>query len=414
MSLTEGLANAGVVAASIATQGAMTAANPAGALAGAGGKFGTPQPTVVVVGSQPVQSNTPNGQAGAPGAPAPASEDTAPTAPAVVDETAAKTAQTKKESALNKLRSAFTTNKAFKLAGADAKTKQMAEGNPVATPTADAPASATKNDIRSDSAVVSSGAKTPQKKGTPEFSGKFYATDPALSIISVIDSYVTAVQSIVVNAEGARAMDWDKILPPATKDESGRARSSEAQTIYFNLERKKKDFKPDAKGLASQLISRIIVETFEVLKEMLEEAKKSKGISEWQKPGDDSELVQSWDERMAVCADVSSTVKQSAASQPGMGPSLAQSLFPKKTEAETVASSNLKANVAEQTVKAATTKLTSAQEVYKSTMATYQSMNEQKDKMAAELTKARAEVAELQMQNVTAVSLEIVRVISPY
>lgn len=136
---------------------------------------------------------------------------------------------------------------------------------------------------------------------------------------------------------------------------------------------------------------------------MLEEAKKAKGIAEWQKPAVDSEQIKSWDERIAVCADVSSTVKQSAVSQPGMASGIVASLFPKKTEAETVTSSNFKANVAEQTVKAATTKLTSAQEVYKSTMATYQAMNEQKDKMAAELTKARAEVAELQMQSVTAV-----------
>lgn len=409
MSLTEGLANAGTAAASIAAQGAVTAANPFGALAAAGGKFGASQPTVVVVSGQPAQNTTPNGQSSATAAATTATENTATTAPAVVDEAAAKAAKTNKESALNKLRSAFSANKAFKSAGADAQTKKSVEN----APGAEAAAPVTNGDAKPERLVATSTAKAPDKKGASEFNGKFFVTDPAMAIISVVDSYVTAIQNILVNAESARAVDWDQILPPGTKDEQGRAKSSEAQTIYFNLERKKKDFKPDSKGLASQMTSRIIAETLEVVREMLEEAKKSKGLSEWQKPAEDSEIVKSWDERIAVCSDVSSTIKQSAASQPGMGPNLVQSLFPKKTEAETVASTNLKANIAEQTVKAATTKLTSAQEVYKSTMATYQAMNEQKDKLAAELTRSRAEVAELEMQSVTAVSSRNASVVSP-
>jgi hypothetical protein len=133
--------------------------------------------------------------------------------------------------------------------------------------------------------------------------------------------------------------------------------------------------------------------------------KRDKGVRDWQKPVEDSELVKSWDERISVYAEVATTLRQSAASQPGMTPTLMQSLFPKKTEAEMVANTNLRASVAEQTVKATTTKLTSAQEVYKSTMALHQSMNEQKLKMQEELTKAEAEVAKLQAQGVTAANV---------
>ncbi|CAF9939303.1 MAG: hypothetical protein HETSPECPRED_001544 [Heterodermia speciosa] len=379
MGLTEGLANAGVVAASVATQEAMTAANPAGALAGAAGKFGQSQPTVVVVGNQQGQTNASAAQSSTSAAPIPVPAVPATNTPGVVDEAAAQSAQSKKESALNKLRVAFSKSKAFKTAGANVKAKKEA-------------ASIGKAPVNGDVNVDASFPAAMPDTTVPDGDGK-------------ADHFSTTNTRI-----SARAVDWESILPPGTKDEKGRDKSSKAQTIYFNLERKNKEFKPDAKGLASQLTSRIIAEAFEVVTEMLEEAKKAKGIAEWQKPAVDSEQIKSWDERIAVCADVSSTVKQSAVSQPGMASGIVASLFPKKTEAETVTSSNFKANVAEQTVKAATTKLTSAQEVYKSTMATYQAMNEQKDKMAAELTKARAEVAELQMQSVTADNLRKVLV----
>jgi hypothetical protein len=85
-------------------------------------------------------------------------------------------------------------------------------------------------------------------------------------------------------------------------------------------------------------------------------------------------------------------------------PSNFSSLFPKKTEAELNASTNLKANMADATLRAATNKLQSAQDVYKSTLSTYSGMIESNNKLKIELAKARAEVEQLRVQEVTNVS----------
>jgi hypothetical protein len=187
--------------------------------------------------------------------------------PPVVDEAAAKEAQNKKEDALSRLRAKFTTSKAFKSAGADvAAKKTVADSTGPAAPEADKAQSATTP------AAAATGSTA--KRAAPEFNGKFYATEPAVTIISVIEPWVTTIHNIIVDSSGARSVDWNSILPPGTKDEKGREQNSEAQTVFYNLKRKKKEFQPDPKGLASQLTTRILAKTFEVVREILEGQKR--------------------------------------------------------------------------------------------------------------------------------------------
>ena len=161
---------------------------------------------------------------------------------------------------------------------------------------------------------------------------------------------------------------------------------------------------PDKKGLASQLTTRILADSLAVVTEMLEEGKRSKNLGDWQKPDQESEQVRSWDERISRCYKAAAVLKQSANSTPGVVPGGLSSLYPQKTDAEVQASTNLKTNLAAETVKAATTKLTSTQDVYKSTLNTYKEMKDKSVQFQLELTKARAEVAQLEIQTVTEVS----------
>lgn len=204
MGLTEGLANAGVVAASVATQEAMTAANPAGALAGAAGKFGQSQPTVVVVGNQQGQTNASAAQSSTSAAPIPVPAVPATNTPGVVDEAAAQSAQSKKESALNKLRVAFSKSKAFKTAGANVKAKKEAASIGKAPVNGDVNVDASFPAAMPDTTVPDGDGKadhfsttnTRISKVAPEFDGKFYASDPAIAVINVVDTYVTVIQTL--------------------------------------------------------------------------------------------------------------------------------------------------------------------------------------------------------------------------
>lgn len=392
MGLTEAVGTAAVVGTSIASQSAAAAVNPIGTasqLAGAAGKFaGQSQPVNVVI-QQP--SN---------GTPAPVTK-----AP-VKDAEAAEEAAGKKEAGLSKLRNLFSAKSAAKKL-ANGKGKPAVNGDSTEAPTTTETTDAKSTDA--NTAANSTPAKSVTESKTtaawPPCDGKFYATDPAMSSIDVIITYVDGVRSLIIDADEVRNVNWDDIIAkPATADQP--ATNRKAFTLKCQLERKVKDFVPDKKGLASQLTTRILADSLAVVSELLEEGKKSKnlGAQDWQKPDSDSEQVRSWDERISRCHDAATILKQSANSTPGVVPGGLPSLFPAKTDAEVQASTNLKTNLAAETVKAATTKLTSAQDVYKSTLNTYKEMKDKSVQLQIELSKARAEVAQLQLQSVTEVS----------
>lgn len=372
MGLTEAVGTAAVVGTSVAAQSYAAAVNPVGTvaqLAGAAKGFqGQNQPTIILNGSQ----------AGPPPA--------APASAPVKDAAAAKDADKTKEKGLSKLRSMF----AFKSGSAKAAVTSAAKGTLATDKSADS----------------TSGKDSSVTKGTdkwPACDGKFYPTDPAFSAIEVIVTYVDGVRALIVNADDIVEIKWEDIIPPtATGDQP--AERSKATTLRLQLERKIKTFKPDAKGLASQLATRILAEAYAVASELVEEGAKSKAIGDWRKPDADSPQVQDWEQRITRCSEAATTVKQSANSTPGVIPGGMPSLFPQKTDAEVQASANLKTNLAQETVKAATTKLTSAQDVYKSTLNTYKEMRTKNAELQIELAKARAEVEQLNLQTVTEVS----------
>lgn len=106
-----------------------------------------------------------------------------------------------------------------------------------------------------------------------------------------------------------------------------------------------------------------------------------------------------------MCSEAATIIKQSASSTPGNLPGGVGSLFPKKTDAEVQASTTLKTNLAAETIKAATTKLTCAQEVHKNTLETYKDMKAKSAELQKDLITAKAEVEQLKLQKVTEVCI---------
>ena len=410
MGLTEAVGTAAVVGTSIAAQSAAAAANPLGTasqVAGAAGKFqGQSQPANVIVTGGQQSASQANGT------------ETAASKVSVKDADKAEEAAVKKEAGLSKLRSLFSAKSAAKkLAngkGTPAVTDKTTKAS-AATEATDAKAvdagGITNGTTATESSPVPANKGTTAKAGSdsatvatwPVCDGKLYPTDPAMSSINVIITYIDGVRSLIIDADDVRNVNWDDIIAKAgTTDQP--ANNTKAFTLQCQLERKKKDFVPDKKGLASQLTTRILADSLAVVTELLGEGKRSKNLGDWQKPDPESEQVRSWDERISRCLEAATILKQSGNSTPGVVPGGLPSLFPQKTDAEVQASTNLKTNLAAETVKAATTKLTSTQDVYKSTLNTYKDMKDKSVQLLLELSKAKAEVAQLELQNITEVS----------
>lgn len=383
MGLVESVGTAATVATSIATQSAMAAANPVGTaaqLAGAASRFqGQGQPIVVV--------------AGAP-------------APPVKDASKAEEAAQNKEKGASKLRNLFKSRSVVKQMTPAKKEGDPKEetktGDSVVVP-ADAPA---PTPSPSSAQPATNGA--PAAPTWPPCDGKLFATDPAMAAIDPVAALVDGLKALIIDAEGTRNVKWDEIMSkPATEGQP--VKNSTAFTVKCGLERRLNAFKPDPKGLASQLMTRILTESLAIANELLEEARKSKdlGGTSWKAPEADSAQVKSWDDRISMCSEAATIIKQSANSTPGNLPGGVGSLFPKKTDAEVQASTTLKTNLAAETIKAATTKLTSAQEVYKNTLETYKDMRAKNAELQKDLITAQAEVEQLKLQKVTEVCISL-------
>lgn len=102
------------------------------------------------------------------------------------------------------------------------------------------------------------------------------AIDPTMAAIDPVVALVDGLKALIIDAEGTRNVKWDEIISkPATKGQP--VKNSTAFTVKCGLERRLNSFKPD-KGLASQLMTRILTESLAIANELLEEARKSKDL----------------------------------------------------------------------------------------------------------------------------------------
>ena len=402
----------GTVAA-VGTSMAIQAANPVGTaaqIAAASGKFqGQSQPIVIVNGKPQ---------------PATGDEKRAKTHP-VKNQAAADKAAKAKDEGLGKLRGIF----AFKAAGKQAakkETKQDATETPASTdlkanaapaaekPTTEDPTAAKTTTDKAIETKRSEKESEPAKsdsaaeKTWPPCDGTFYQRDPALAHIDVIITYVDGVRSLVIDPSETRRVDWSQVRSQPAK-EGETAATPKAFTLKCQLERKIRDFKPDAKGLASQLTTRILAESFAVVSELLAEAGKSKEVAVWKEPSNDSQQVSDWDARISRCSEAAASLKQCINATPGAIPGGVGSLFPEKTDAEVHAASNLKTNVIAETVKAATLKLNSSRETYKQTLDTYKDVKAKNLELQLELAKAKGEVDKLELRTLKEVLQSMIK-----
>ncbi|KAE8147060.1 hypothetical protein BDV25DRAFT_143115 [Aspergillus avenaceus] len=200
--------------------------------------------------------------------------------------------------------------------------------------------------------------------GNWDLSGTFDATDPALKVASGVKTAIESIKSVIVGSPGG--VTWEAVKPPK---ESKDGTVSSIILYSHTLTRLAKDFRPKKGGLASQLVEAVVKEGEQLCTELDEELKKTKTLGTSELPDKTSEVYKDWDARISRLALIATTLDQAAKSQPGSVPSAGTSLF--TSPGDSAASIEQKANIAEQTVRLATAKLSSTQAVYQTTLKTY-------------------------------------------
>ena len=391
------------------TQGVMSVG------AAAVNKMANPNPssnntTLVVSGDRfgqgPGNSQQPQ-QAGQQTAPAAPTTSTTPATPGVKDAEKAQEAGEQKEQKLSSLRGLFKA----KSAAQKIKPKPTAQNGTATTldvtnKSKDAPkvaeASSTPG-TNGTTDVKKSGAsaETQQPEGEqwPPCDGKMIPNDSAMTIIDAVATQVEALRSIIIDAADVPNVQWDRVVAKP----GDAAAPSSATAIKAQLDRKKAAFKADKKGLASQLMVRILDESIAIVSELLEEAKKSNQVQEWIKPDSNSAVVTNWDKRVTTCSDAATSLRQQGNATPGAIPGGVGSLFAPKSDAVVQAETNERSNLLSETVKSATTKLTSAQEVYKATLSTYKEMKDKSIQLHQDLIAAQATIKQLELDKINQV-----------
>ena len=112
--------------------------------------------------------------------------------------------------------------------------------------------------------------RAPEGEQWPPCDGKMIPNDSAMTIIDAVATQVEALRSIIIDAADVPNVQWDRVVAKP----GDAAAPSSATAIKAQLDRKKAAFKADKKGLASQLMVRILDESIAIVSELLEEAKK--------------------------------------------------------------------------------------------------------------------------------------------
>lgn len=242
--------------------------------------------------------------------------------------------------------------------------------------------------------------------GTWDLSGKFDAKDPALTVVVAVKAAIEAIKKTIVASPNG--VDWDALKPPKDAKDGT---VSEAALNAHTLQRLKKDFRPQAGGLASQLTVAITTEAVQLVDELEAALDKSSALGAADLPGCKSDTYRDWDDRVSHIAYIATALAAATTSQPG-GPASGASLFkpPAQTPDEKIASMNQKAAVAEQTVKLATSKLKATQEAYQTSLTTYQTASDRVSTVQENLMNAKLEIESLQAQQLTLDGVKVVLV----
>jgi hypothetical protein len=128
-----------------------------------------------------------------------------------------------------------------------------------------------------------------------------------------------------------------------------------------------------------------------------EETPEQRYSKAWTKPDQKSDLYKDWDTRITRCQQNAAALDSASQTIPGgVGTRGVSLIIPQQTPEEKIANSNYKQSIAEQTVKSATTKLNSTQQVYTATLDTYRKTSESLKSVSEDLQKAREEIAKLE------------------
>lgn len=222
-------------------------------------------------------------------------------------------------------------------------------------------------------------------------SGKFFANDPALAIVSALTTSVGLIKTFVVALP--TGPNWDSAI---RKDPSS---PSELEAVSGFLGRLLRDFVPRKDGVASQLLVATIKEAIGVTNEIWEHSKKS------DKPTRESTTFKSWEERISRC--YLSVVALDAASQsiPGNLGTQGVSLDSQKESPETrIQDAGNKQVAAEQIIRCNTTSLSNSRQAYVATLEAYHNSSANLQRIQNTLAEARAEFKSLEASKLSLVS----------
>lgn len=250
---------------------------------------------------------------------------------------------------------------------------------------------------KDDTSSQSRGKQAQTSFGNWDLSGKFDAKDPALKVISGVKSAIESIKTVIVGSPSG--VDWDAVRPPT---DPTKGTISSINLYSHTLERFAKDFRPKEKGLASQLVVAIINEGEQLCFELNEQLNNNKTLGSDSLPDTKSDIYKDWDTRISHLARVATTLDQAARSQPGSVPSAGTSLI--KAPVDPTASTELRADIAEQTVRLATAKLTSAQEVYKTALESYKEATKNTLQAQKELSASIMKLESINAKELTLVS----------
>ncbi|KAE8341867.1 hypothetical protein BDV24DRAFT_163091 [Aspergillus arachidicola] len=247
---------------------------------------------------------------------------------------------------------------------------------------------------KADTSNNSTGKSVKTSFGNWDLSGKFDATDPALQVVSGVKTAIESIKSVIVGSPNG--VNWEAVKPPKeTKDGT----VSSIILYSHSLTRLAKDFRPKKDGLASQLVEAVIKEGEQLCTELDEELKKTKTMGADELPDKTSEAYKDWDARISRLALIATTLDQAAKSQPGSVPSVGTSLF--TSPGDSAASIEQKANIAEQTVRLATAKLSSTQAVYQTTLKTYTDATKETARVQEQLSVSIRQLESLHAKELT-------------
>ncbi|KAJ4315052.1 hypothetical protein N0V84_008564 [Fusarium piperis] len=253
---------------------------------------------------------------------------------------------------------------------------------------------------------ASKDGSTPASYGAYDLSGKFYPDDAALGIVPGIKASIDELKNIIVGAPDG--INWAAVIAP---EDPAKGTVSECRRISHALHRLVQDMRPRKGGLASQLTTAIVTEAIGVADELEAEAENSKDLKTWRKPDVNSAFYKDLEMRISRCASTALALDTVSKSTPGgVGAAGASLSVSQQTPEEKIASMNHKASIAEQTIKSATVKLESSQQMYAATLETYQKQTERVLLVQDNLMRARQQVTSLTNEKLTLVVVKKVLV----